>query len=153
MMTAATPLESGQPGRVGAWPPAKTIYALRACIVLAAAEPGVRMKAEEIAQLAAVPKGFLSKILGELRAADIVSAQRGYYGGYRLTRPAAAIRVDELLRAVGTRDPFSSMPETSETPLPFIVELLNRLDAIAGEALHNASLAELAGIPTLRNMT
>ena len=33
-------------------------------------------------QAALVPKGFLSKILGELRAADIVSAQRGYHGGY-----------------------------------------------------------------------
>ena len=59
------------------WPPAKTIYALRACIALATADPGRRMKTTEIAQAADVPKGFLSKILGQLRAADIVSAQRG----------------------------------------------------------------------------
>ena len=59
------------------------------------------MKTGEIALAAAVPRGFLSKILGELRAADIVSAQRGYHGGYRLTRAPGEIRIDELLTAVG----------------------------------------------------
>ena len=144
-MTVATPLEFGHhDGRGVAWPPAKTIYALRACIALAGAAPGARMKTGEIAQAAAVPRGFLSKILGELRAADIVSAQRGYHGGYRLTRDAADIRVDELLLAVGTRDPFSSLSCGEENALPFIHELRQRLHAVAVEALHRASLAELA---------
>jgi Rrf2 family protein len=150
-MTAATPLDSGErdgrgDGRGVAWPPAKTIYALRACIALAAAETGARMKAGEIAIVAAVPKGFLSKILGELRAADIVSAQRGYHGGYRLTRAPADIRVDEVLSAVGTRDPFSSLSFAGEATLPFIHELRNRLRALAEETLHSASLAELVDI-------
>jgi Rrf2 family protein len=135
-------------GRGVAWPPAKTIYALRACIALAGAAPGDRMKTGEIALAAAVPKGFLSKILGELRAADIVSAQRGYHGGYRLSRPAADIRIDELLQAVGTRDPFSSLSCGEETALPFIHELRQRLHEVAVEALHAASLAELAATPT-----
>jgi len=144
-MNVSTPLADGeQNGRGGAWPPAKTIYALRACIALAGAEPGARMKTGEIAQAAAVPKGFLSKILGELRAADIVSAQRGYHGGYRLTRAPDEIRVDELLTAVGTRDPFSALSCRPDTPLPFIDDLRGRLHALAEEALHSASLAEIA---------
>ena len=152
-MAAATSLEFGHTdGRGVAWPPAKTIYALRACIALATAAPGTRMKTGEIAQAAAVPKGFLSKILGELRAADIVSAQRGYHGGYQLSRPAADIRVDELLHAVGTRDPFSSLSCGEETALPFIHDLRRRLHAVAVEALHGASLAELAAAPG-QNMT
>jgi Rrf2 family protein len=154
MSTAA--LESGQHnGRGVAWPPAKTIYALRACIALATAAPGARMKTGEIAQMAAVPKGFLSKILGELRAADIVSAQRGYYGGYRLTRPPGEIHIDELLAAVGTRDPFSALSCAADAPLPFIDDLRSRLHALAVEALHSASLAELASsdVGTLENLT
>ncbi len=132
-----------------AWPPAKTIYALRACIALAAADPGARMKTGEIAQAAAAPRSFLSKILGELRDAGIVSAQRGYHGGYRLTRPPDDIRLDELLRAVGTCDPFASFSCEAETPLSFIDDLRSRLHALAVETLHRASLAELV----LENMT
>jgi Rrf2 family protein len=144
-MSITAPLESDRrEGRGVAWPSAKTIYALRACMALASAAPGTRMKTCEIAQSADVPKGFLSKILGELRAADIVSAQRGYRGGYALTRAPDGIRVEELLRAVGTRDPFSALLGGADTPLPFIDELRSRLHALAVDALHHASLADLS---------
>jgi Rrf2 family protein len=153
-MTATAPLQPDQvgpddaepalsDGRGVAWPPAKTMYALRACIALAGAAPGARMKTGDIAQAAAVPRGFLSKILSELRAAGIVTAKRGYHGGYRLSRPSTDIRVDELLHAVGTRDPFAGLANGDELPLPFITELRSRLHAVAVEALHGASLAEL----------
>ena len=135
-MTTATPLENGHDGRGVAWPSAKSIYALRACIALASAAPGVRMKALEISQAAAVPKGFLSKILGELRAADIVSARRGYYGGYQLARPAVDIHLDELLNTVGTRDPFSSLMNGADLPVPFIDDLRSQLQTLAAEAIH-----------------
>jgi Rrf2 family protein len=131
-------------GRGIVWPPAKTVYALRACIALAHARAGSRMKTGDIAQATDVPRGFLSKILSELRAAGIVSAKRGYNGGYRLTRPPGDIRVDELLRAVGTRDPFASLPTGDEKDLPFIAQLRNRLHCVAVEALESASLAEPA---------
>ena len=127
-----------------AWPSAKSVYTLRACVALAAAEPGTSMKMREIAQAATVPEGFLSKILGELRAAGIVSAQRGYYGGYRLTRPSGEIHVDELLHAVGTRELFASLPHRSEGPMPFIDDLRTRLQSIASDTLRSVSLAELA---------
>lgn len=129
-------------GRGGAWPPAKAVYALRACIALAG-QPGTRMKTHEIALATAIPRGFLSKILGELRAAEIVSAQRGYYGGYRLERPPSGIRLDELLDAVGTRDPFTAFALDADAPLPFIADLRNRLREVATETLRSVTLAEL----------
>ena len=141
-VAAAEPSKPGQRGI--AWPPAKTMYALRACIALAAADPGTRMKTGEIAHAAAAPRSFLSKILGELRDADIVSARRGYHGGYRLTRAPGDIRLDELLRAVGTCDPFASFSGEAETPLSFIDDLRSRMHALAAETLRRASLAELA---------
>ncbi len=101
------------------------------------------MKTGDIAQAASVPRGFLSKILSELRAAGIVSSKRGYHGGYRLCRPPSDIRVDELLHAVGTRDLFSGLATGGESPLPFITELRSRLHAVAVEALHSALLSEL----------
>jgi Rrf2 family protein len=147
-MNVVAPLDKRpRDGRGAGWPSAKTIYALRACIALAAADPATRMKTHEIAQAAGVPKGFLSKILGELRTAGIVSAQRGYRGGYSLTRSPDTIRVDELLRAVGTRDPFSTLLCATDIPVPFIEHLRSRLHALAVEALHGASLAELAAAP------
>lgn len=143
-MTTTTPLEHARPnGRGLVWPPAKCVYALRACVALADATPGARMKTGDIAQATAVPRGFLSKILSELRAAGIVSAKRGYYGGYRLTRPSGDIRVDEVLDAVGTRDPFAFLSMGDQSQLPFIAQLRSRLHSVAVEALHNASLAEL----------
>jgi Rrf2 family protein len=147
MSVLAPPDPGPRDGRGVAWPPAKTIYALRACIALATAGPGLRMKTNEIALAADIPKGFLSKILGQLRAADIVTAQRGYRGGYTLTRSPDAIRVDELLEAVGTRDPFSALSGGADSPVPFIDDLRNRLHTLAVEALHGASLAELCTGP------
>lgn len=146
-MTAATSSSyEARDGRGGAWPPAKAVYAVRACMTLAA-QPGMRMKTNEIAQITSIPRGFLSKILGELRAAAIVSAQRGYYGGYRLARPAAEIRLDELLDAVGTRDPFAAFA-LDDAALPFIADLRNRLHVVATETLRSVSLAELLENPT-----
>jgi Rrf2 family protein len=147
-MTAATSSSyEARDGRGGAWPPAKAVYAVRACMTLAA-QPGTRMKTNEIAQITAIPRGFLSKILGELRAAGIVSAQRGYYGGYRLKRPASDIHLDELLGAVGTRDPFAAFAVDDDAPLPFIADLRNRLHVVATETLRSVSLAELLENPT-----
>jgi hypothetical protein len=48
-----------------------------------------------------------------------------------------------VLRAVGTRDPFASISWGDATSLPFIVDLRSRLHAVAVDALHRASLAEL----------
>jgi len=148
-MSAAAPVADGEhPGRGAAWPSAKTIYALRACIVLASIEPGTRLKTREIAQAAAVPKGFLSKILGELRTAGIISAHRGYHGGYGLTRPAEYIHVDELLNAVGSRDLFSPFSGDGSAALPFIDDLRRRLHTLTEQTLHCASLADLVGADT-----
>jgi Rrf2 family protein len=79
---------------------AKADYALRACIELAAAEGGVHVKGERIAQAQEVPLKFLENILGDLRQAGLVRSQRGAEGGYWLARPAAEITLAEVIRAV-----------------------------------------------------
>ena len=78
---------------------AKADYAVRAAIELAAAGDGP-IKGERIAQAQDIPLKFLENILGDMRHAGLVRSQRGVEGGYWLNRPAAAITVADVIRAV-----------------------------------------------------
>ena len=79
---------------------AKVDYALRACIELAAAEEGVHVKGERLAEAQEVPLKFLENILGDLRQAGLVRSQRGAEGGYWLAKPASEITLAEVIRSV-----------------------------------------------------
>ena len=78
---------------------AKEDYALRAALELAIANGGP-LKREQIAQAQGIPTAFLQNILMELRHAELVEAQRGRDGGFRLARPAGEITVADVVRAV-----------------------------------------------------
>lgn len=78
---------------------AKADYALRAMAVLARAEqPPV--KGEEIAESQGIPQKFLENIMLELKRADLVLAQRGVSGGYRLALSPEEITLADIFRAV-----------------------------------------------------
>jgi Rrf2 family protein len=47
-----------------------------------------------------LPRKFVEAILGELRRANLVRSQRGSDGGYGLARPADAITLGAVIRAV-----------------------------------------------------
>jgi len=78
---------------------AKADYAVRAAVELAGAGE-TSLTAEAIAGRQEIPMPFLQKILHELRVAGLVSSQRGPDGGHRLARPASAVSVADILRAV-----------------------------------------------------
>jgi Rrf2 family protein len=79
---------------------AKVDYAVRAAVELAAAEPGVNVKAERIAEAQAIPRKFLDNILQGLRQAGVIESRRGPDGGHRLARPAADIAIADIIRAI-----------------------------------------------------
>lgn len=81
---------------------AKTDYAIRACVELAAAADGDGrlVKAEALADSQRIPLRFLLGILNELRHAGIVVSRRGAEGGYRLAKPAYAVTVADVIRAI-----------------------------------------------------
>jgi Rrf2 family protein len=135
----------GRPAGSGVvWPSAKTVYALRACSVLAASYPDRLLKAREIALEAGTPPRFLSKILGELRAAGLVASRRGYHGGYVLLRDPRDITVAEITRAISGYELFAPVPtDRLEPALPFVERLQCRLRDVAGEVLGSTSVAEL----------
>ncbi|HKY64846.1 MAG TPA: Rrf2 family transcriptional regulator, partial [Acidimicrobiales bacterium] len=78
---------------------AKVDYAVRAMAELAAAPDGP-VTADALAERQAIPPKFLENILADLRRGGLVRSQRGADGGYRLARPAGAVTVADVIRAV-----------------------------------------------------
>jgi Rrf2 family protein len=79
---------------------AKVDYAVRAAVQLAAADGDRPTKGDAIARAQGIPLKFLENILSDLRHAGLVRSQRGAEGGYWLNRPADAISVADVIRAV-----------------------------------------------------
>ena len=78
---------------------AKTDYAVRALLELAAREPSL-VKVDAIIGEQQLPRKFVEAILGELRRAGLVRSQRGADGGYALALPASEITLGAVIRAV-----------------------------------------------------
>ncbi len=78
---------------------AKTDYAVRALLSLAAREPDL-VKVDAVVSEQGLPRKFVEAILGELRRAALVRSQRGAEGGYALARPADEITLGAVIRAV-----------------------------------------------------
>ena len=72
-------------------------YALRALTRLAQEPAGSDVLGRTLADDAEIPANYLSKLLVTLRNAGIVEATRGAGGGYRLLRPAADVRLIEIV--------------------------------------------------------
>jgi Rrf2 family protein len=79
---------------------AKSDYALRALIEIAARSDGTAVSAEELGRLQDIPRGFLQAILADLRRADILVSQRGQAGGWRMVRDPGTVSVADVIRAV-----------------------------------------------------
>jgi Rrf2 family protein len=77
---------------------ARVDYAVRACVVLAAAAGWT--KADEIATAQQIPAQFLDTILRDLRRGGLLESRRGQEGGHRLARPAQDVSVADVIRAV-----------------------------------------------------
>ena len=79
----------------------RAVYALRAMAVLANIPPGESLRSDELAERAAIPSAFVSKVMRRLVAGGLVEGRRGHGGGFRLARAPARITFGEILAAVG----------------------------------------------------
>ncbi|MFQ6170241.1 RrF2 family transcriptional regulator [Oryzobacter sp. R7] len=81
---------------------ARTDYAVRAMLILAAAQRDERgpVSVEVLAQRQELPRKYLEAIAADLRAAGLVKSTRGSRGGYSLSRPARDIGIGDVFRAV-----------------------------------------------------
>ncbi|HEY2427397.1 MAG TPA: Rrf2 family transcriptional regulator [Acidimicrobiales bacterium] len=128
---------------------AKSDYAVRAMLTLAAGGSARPIKGETLATSQDIPVKFLENILVDLRRAGLVASQRGADGGYRLNRPAEEISLADVIRAVD--GPLANIrgvrPEEAEYHGP--AESLQRvwiaMRAALRSVLEEVSLADVAG--------
>lgn len=106
------------------------------------------MKAETIAAEQGISHKFLEGILGDLRRAGVVTSRRGGGGGYALARPASAITVADVIRAVdgpivsvrGERPTGLTYTGSAEPLLPLWIALRANVRRI----LEGVTLADIA---------
>jgi Rrf2 family iron-sulfur cluster assembly transcriptional regulator len=75
-------------------------YAMVALTDLASEPEGTVMSLSEISARQKISLTYLEQLFVRLRRAGLVESVRGPGGGYRLARPAAEIRVSDVLEAV-----------------------------------------------------
>jgi Rrf2 family protein len=75
-------------------------YGTRAMVEVASFYPEGTISAKEVAQRQLLSVKFLEQILRTLKAAGLLKASRGIYGGYMLARSPDAIRLSDIYRAL-----------------------------------------------------
>jgi Rrf2 family protein len=137
---------------------AATNYAARALVELAAA-PGQLLALPVIAERQQMSLRFLEHIFRDLRAAGLVSSQRGGHGhgGYRLTVPPEELT---LAAVVAATHPTSITPASSPAPehRPASADTLDAvwlaLEAETQDFLSGVTIADLAtGLLPARSRT
>ena len=78
----------------------KKQYALRAIYELAKHRQKGPIKSAQIAKAQAIPQRFLEIILNRMKHAGLVSAKRGYTGGFELKRPPEEITVEDIFKSL-----------------------------------------------------
>lgn len=128
---------------------ARSDYAIRALLEIAAAPAGTPLRADAIARGQRIPLKFLENLLTDLRRARLVTSQRGTAGGYRLARPAAEIHLAEVIRAVDgpLADVRDLAPEALEYPgaAASLRDVWIALRASMRRVLESTTLADVAG--------
>lgn len=127
-------------------------YALRAIVCLAS-EPETPKTTDVIAERTHVPRGYLSKVLQQLVRGDLLHAQRGLHGGFRLTRDAEQITVLEVVNAVDPLQRIRHCPlglEAHGTNFCRLHRMLDDALATVEGAFGSTTIADLAGPPENR---
>ncbi len=128
---------------------AKTDYALRAMVELAAVEGGPPVKGERLATSQSIPPRFLENILLQLRNAGLIESRRGADGGYRLARPATEITLADVIRAID--GPLAGVSGARPETLDFqgraepLRDVWIAVRASLRAVLENVTLADVAG--------
>jgi Rrf2 family protein len=127
---------------------ARSDYAVRAALQLAASGADGPLKAEAISDAQDIPHKFLESILNDMRRGGLVFSQRGGNGGYRLAKPAEDISIADVIRIVdgplvsvrGVRPPELAYTGPAESLLPLWFALRSNVR----EILDGVSLADVA---------
>ena len=128
-------------------------HALKALLELAA-KPLEWQSSHALATAHHLPEPMLEQLLQRLRRAGLLDARRGRAGGYRLTRPARDISMEQILAGLGEalmvgealQDSAnrSAPPEPASSPADQVTNALQlRLERVRQKALAELSLEDL----------
>ena len=127
------------------------VYALHALAYLAVQPAAGWSSNETISAATGVGRPYLARLLASLVAAELVASKKGVGGGFRLARPAAAIDLRTVIRAIdGPIAPLSCVSLNWFVPCPeqdrchartFVYQRVR--DAML-EALAHVTVADLA---------
>ncbi|ALB64183.1 transcriptional repressor NsrR [Cronobacter condimenti 1330] len=121
-----------------------TDFGLRALIYMASLPEGRMTSISEVTQVYGVSRNHMVKIINQLSRAGYVTAVRGKNGGIRLGKPAATIRIGDVVREL---EPLSIVNCSSAfchiTPACRLKQVLG--DAVGRflQELDNYTLADL----------
>ncbi len=76
-------------------------YGLRCVLQVARAAPTDSITIAEIAERESLTFAYVAKLMRLLREAGLVNSIRGKSGGYRLAKPAAELRVSQVIDGLG----------------------------------------------------
>ena len=122
-------------------------HALKALLELAA-RPLEWQSTNALAMAQQLPEPMLEQLLLRLRRAGLLDGKRGRLGGYRLTRPAREISIEQILAGLGeTLKESANRSATSEpasSPADQVTHALQlRLERVRLKALAELSLEDL----------
>jgi Rrf2 family protein len=121
------------------------LQAIKALLELALA-PDAWHSVNDLAKAQKLPAPMLEQLMLRLRRSDLVEARRGRHGGYRLQRPAAAIPLAEILRAVEAAPTATASEPEPDAENPRQEAAADRVTAALERRLHRALERELAHI-------
>ena len=123
-------------------------YAVRMLLDLAEHEGDGYIALKEIAERQGISKKYLEQIVPVLNRAEVLQANRGFQGGYRLSKSPEQYTVGEILRLTeGSLAPVACLEEGAHPcdraaqcrTLP----VWNRLGQIMGDYLDSVTLRDL----------
>lgn len=76
-------------------------YGIR--LVMRLAEDGGQLTIRELAERERLPEATVAKVIGQLRRADVVGAERGRNGGYFLAQPPDQVTLARVVEAFAGR--------------------------------------------------
>lgn len=123
-------------------------YALRMLLDLAEHQSEGYIALKDVAERQGLSKKYLEQIVPVLNKSDILSTNRGYQGGYKLSRSPDKYTVGDILRltegslspvACLDRDP-SECPRSAECPTLPVWQGLNR---VIGDYLDGITLQDI----------
>ena len=121
-------------------------YALRAVVYLAQHRDEGAVGNRTIAQATQVPTSYLSKVLQELAAAEILMSRRGVGGGFQLRQSPDELSVLDVVNAVDPLQRITGCPLSLASHCEQLCPMHARLD----EAL--ATMEKTLGESTIREV-